>query len=244
MKTIGFIPSRYGSTRLKAKALSIIAGKPMVEWVYTNAKKAKNLDDVIILTDDERIAEVVKNFGGKYEMTDPACNSGTERILSVLDKFVCDIAINIQGDEPLVQSADLDSLVDGLVNSQDAPVATLIRKIKDNALVINPNVVKVVLDNWNNGIYFSRANIPFDRDNSGIVQYFQHIGIYAYKTDVLKKFNSFEGKTLENIEKLEQLRFLENGYKIKTVETENTYISVDIADDLDAVERYLRKSEL
>jgi len=241
MKTIGFIPSRYGSTRLKAKALSIIAGKSMVEWVYTNAKKAKNLDDVIILTDDERIADAVKNFGGKYEMTDPSCNSGTERILSVLDKFECDIAINIQGDEPLVQADDLDRLVDGLVNSKDAPVATLITKIKNKEFINNPNVVKVVLDNWDNGIYFSRANIPFDRDNTGNVQYFQHIGIYAYKKDILQKFNSFEGKTLENIEKLEQLRFLENGYKIKTVETDNTYISVDIADDLEAVERYLLK---
>ena len=241
MKTIGFIPSRYGSTRLKAKALANIAGKPMVEWVYANAKAAKNLDDVIILTDDERIADAVKKFGGKFEMTDPSCNSGTERILSVLDKFHCDIAINIQGDEPLVKAADLDRLVEGLVKSKDAPVATLITKIHDKSLVQNPNVVKVVLDNWNNGIYFSRANIPFDRDNTGTVQYFQHIGIYAYKTEILKKFNSLEGKILENIEKLEQLRFLENGYKIKTVETENTYISVDIADDLDAVEKYLRK---
>lgn len=236
MKVIGFIPSRYGSTRLKAKPLSLILGKTMINRVYENVRLSKKLDDLFILTDDERIANVVENFGGKVIYTNKDCNSGTERIISVLDSFDCDIVINIQGDEPLVNSNDIDALIDAF-SDQNVNVATLIQRI-DNSLD-NPNVVKVVLDNDKNAIYFSRYPVPYNRDNIKDIKYYKHIGIYAYKVSVLKKFKDMHG-VLDNIEKLEQLRFLENGYKIKTVETNNTYISIDVEEDLKKVENFLQ----
>jgi 3-deoxy-manno-octulosonate cytidylyltransferase (CMP-KDO synthetase) len=242
MKIIGFIPSRYGSTRLAAKSLAKIDGKTMVERVFSNVKKSRKLDDVIILTDDKRIADVIDSFNGRFEMTSKDCNSGTDRIISVLDKIDCDIAVNIQGDEPLVHSEDIDKLV-SVFEDENVDIATLIRKIDKKEHINNSNVVKVVLDKDNNGIYFSRANIPFNRDNIDGIQYYQHIGIYAYRKEILKKFNDMESKILENIEKLEQLRFLENGYKIRTVETENVYISVDVKDDLEAVEKFIKENQ-
>jgi 3-deoxy-manno-octulosonate cytidylyltransferase (CMP-KDO synthetase) len=194
------------------------------------------------LTDDKRISDVIESFDGKFEMTSKDCNSGTDRIISVLDKINCDIAVNIQGDEPLVHSDDIDKLVSAF-EDETVEIATLIRKIDKKEHINNPNVVKVVLDKDNNGIYFSRANIPFNRDNIDGIQYYQHIGIYAYRKEILKKFNDMESKILENIEKLEQLRFLENGYKIRTVETENVYISVDVKDDLEAVEKFIKENQ-
>jgi len=236
MKVLGFIPSRYGSVRFKAKALALIAGKPMVQWVYENAKKATKLDDLFILTDDERIATVCQNFGGKFIMTDPACKSGTERILSVINDLDCDIALNIQGDEPLVKSADLDNLIASFTDSS-VLISTLVKKIP--APKENPNIVKVVKDVFDNAIYFSRSTIPFNRDNLANLEYFQHIGIYAYTKTILQKFNDLKGQNLEKIEMLEQLRFLENGYKIRTVETQNTYIGVDTEEDAKEVAKII-----
>ncbi len=240
MKIIGFIPARYGSTRLHAKALAKINGKTMIERVYTNSAKSKELEKVVVLTDNDLIANEVKNFGGNVAMTSENCNSGTERIISILNDFDFDVALNIQGDEPLVNSEDLDNLSRVFLNEKDVNIATLIRKIEAHEAesVKNPNCVKVVLDAWQNAIYFSRANIPYNRDNIDVT-YYQHIGIYAYKKEVLQKFDKFESKILENIEKLEQLRFLENGYKIKTVLTKNKYVSVDVKEDLEAVEKAL-----
>ncbi|MDR0676861.1 MAG: 3-deoxy-manno-octulosonate cytidylyltransferase [Elusimicrobiota bacterium] len=242
MKVIGFIPSRYGSTRFLAKSLAKIDGKTMIEMVYSNVKSSKKLDDLIVLTDDERIARVVANFNGKFEMTDKNCNSGIDRIISVLDKFDCDIVVNIQGDEPLANAEDIDKLLP-LFKDETINVTTLVRKINEKNFIEDPNIVKVVLDGENNGIYFSRATIPFNRDNVEKITYYQHIGIYAYRKKVLKKFVEMKSRNLENIEKLEQLRFLENGYKIKTVETQNIYMSVDTKDDLESVQKFILKQK-
>ncbi len=239
MKVIGFIPSRYSSIRLKAKPLALILGKTMIERVYENVKLSKKLDDLFVLTDDERIAKVVESFGGKFIFTSKDCNSGTERIISVLDSFDCDIALNVQGDEPLVNSLDIDSLVE-VFKDENVKIATLIQNISDN--IDNSNIVKVVLDNEKNGIYFSRAPIPYNRDNLENVKYYKHIGIYAYRAEVLKKFKNMHS-TLDNIEKLEQLKFLENGYKIRTVETNNSYISIDIKEDLERLEKFLQNNK-
>ncbi|MCP4482678.1 MAG: 3-deoxy-manno-octulosonate cytidylyltransferase [bacterium] len=236
MRIAGFIPSRYGSTRFKAKALADIAGKPMVIRVYENAKKAA-LDDLFVLTDDQRIADICQKFNAQFLMTDPQCSSGTARILSIINKINCDIALNIQGDEPLVSANDLDKLINSFEDK--TMVSTLITKINKIEDITNPNIVKVITDINDNAIYFSRSPIPYNRDKLKSTSYFQHIGIYAYRKITLQKFNNLKAQNLEKIEQLEQLRFLENNYKIKTVETKNIYIAVDLESDISEVEKYL-----
>lgn len=240
MKVVGVIPARYKSTRFEGKPLVEICGKTMIQRVYEQAQKAKMIDEIYIATDDERIRTKAESFGAKVIMTSPEHVSGTDRIAEAIGNIDCDIVINVQGDEPLINPEVLNALATAMIREPDIPMATLIISIKDMKEIQDPNVVKVVKDKNGFALYCSRAMIPFSRDGNW-TNMFKQIGIYAYRRDFLLKFASMEPTTYENIEKLEQLRALENGYKLKTVGTNFDSIGVDIPEDVKKVEEYLKK---
>ncbi|MEI8063113.1 MAG: 3-deoxy-manno-octulosonate cytidylyltransferase [Verrucomicrobiota bacterium] len=239
MKTLGVIPARYGAQRFPGKPLALIAGKPLVQRVYEQARKAQRLDRVVIATDDTRIADAVKKFGGEVVMTSPACPSGTDRAAEVVRQLDCDQVVNIQGDEPLMRPEMIDQLVDGLA---DYDMATLARLIESAEVLANPNVVKVVFATTGNALYFSRHPIPFVRDIGATAPHFKHLGIYAYRRDFLLKFVQLPPSALEKTEKLEQLRALENGFAIKVLVTLYDSVGVDVPADVKIVEEILRKA--
>lgn len=237
MHILGIIPARYASTRFPAKALADVAGKPMIERVYDQAKKASSLHHVVVATDHPYIFETVKKFGGDVCMTDEHHASGTDRCFEALslqkEKF--DYVINIQGDEPFIQPEQIDLLAGVL--SGDVEIATLVKRITDGQVVSNPNIVKVVFSKQGNALYFSRSSIPYIRGvepeqwvNS--YTFYKHIGMYAYRADVLEKLTHLPVSDLEKAESLEQLRWLENGFTIKVKETKHETIGIDTPDDL------------
>ena len=242
MNAIGVIPARLGSTRLAQKVLLDICGKPMIQHVWENAKKAKMLDDVIIATDDEKVADVAKRFKAKVVLTSIDHNSGTDRVTEVVNPLDVKVVVNIQGDEPLIHPSMINALVLALLDNPDLVMATLAKKITDENDIHDPNIVKVALDKDDFALYFSRSAIPYNREpkNSFLTRsHYKHIGIYAYTKDFLFTFTNMPQSKLENIEKLEQLRVLENGYKIKVIETKFQTKSVDIEADLDVVKGLL-----
>jgi len=236
MEVLVAVPARLGSTRLKNKPLRRIKGKPLIRWVLENLTRTGF--EILLATDSERIAEVVKDLPVKVVLTPSELPSGSDRIayalktLKVIPKFV----INHQGDEPLAYGEDVEKLVKALQNG--AKVATLATPIRDEEDFKNPNVVKVVCDLNGNALYFSRSPIPYPRSGHTFTPR-KHIGIYAYRTEVLFRFTEMKPTPLEKTEGLEQLRLLENGIPIRVVETENTYIGVDTEEDLRRVEKYL-----
>lgn len=239
-KAVGIIPARYASTRFPGKPLAMIAGKTMIQRVYENSAKAINLDKVIVATDDDRIFSEVESFGGLAIMTNPDLPSGSDRIYQAYQKMELDYdtVVNIQGDEPLINSQDLDNLVIELDKSI-ADVATLIKRIDDANELADPSKIKVVRDNQNYAMYFSRFPIPFSRDVDANLQipFFKHIGVYAYRINALQKFVSLDKSPLERAESLEQLRLMQAGYKYLCIETNNETIGVDTADDLSRIEK-------
>lgn len=245
MKAIGVIPARWGATRFEGKVLANLLGKPLVQHVWENAKKAKTLDSLIVACDDERIMKAVEAFGGKAVYTSPDQPSGTDRLAEVLNPLDVDIAVNIQGDEPLVKPIMIDSLVIALQEEKGAQMATVIRKIDDDMELTNSNVVKVVVDKNGYALYFSRYAIPYNRTNSVDAskrpKHYKHIGLYAFTKDFLFTFRNLPKSSLENAEKLEQLRALEYGYRIKTVETKFDTVGVDTPEDLKRAEEALLK---
>jgi|TARA_B100001964_G_scaffold245808_1_gene336679 3-deoxy-manno-octulosonate cytidylyltransferase (CMP-KDO synthetase) len=222
------IPSRYGSTRLKGKPLIKIAGKPMIQHVYEQSQKAVGISDVIVATDDKRIFDTIIGFGGNARMTSGKHRSGTDRIAEVAKRLKAEIIVNVQGDEPLVKPRMIEELVSPIIN-EDVVMSTLKCKIKNKEDIENPNIVKVVTDLEDNALYFSRSIIPH---SIGYKNIYKHIGLYAYKKDFLIKFSQMSPSNLEKIESLEQLRVLENGWKIKVVETQNQSQGVDTLDDV------------
>lgn len=228
---IGVIPARYGSSRLPAKALAIIHGKPMIQHVYERCLKSKLLSEVLVATDDKRILDAVINFGGNVVMTSKSHKSGTDRIGEAVKNIKCDIVVNIQGDEPMIDPRNIDKAIEPLVKDRRINVSTLCFKISDRTEINNPNVVKVVLDSYSNALYFSRSVIPFNRDNTK-AEYFKHIGLYVYRKNYLRKLIKLKPSKLELTEKLEQLRVLELGEKIKVIETKIDSHSVDTPADL------------
>ncbi len=228
---IGVIPARYGSTRLRAKALADIHGKPMIQHVYERCLKAKLLNEVLVATDDKRIFDAVINFGGNVVMTSKLHKSGTDRIGEAVKNIKCDIVVNIQGDEPMIDPKNIDKAIEPLLKNKLVNVSTLCFKITDAKDIINPNVVKVVFDKYNTALYFSRSAVPFNRDNNKI-DYYKHIGLYVYKKDYLMQLIKIKPTLLELAEKLEQLRILETSEKIKVVETMIDSHSVDTSADL------------
>jgi len=238
MRTIGIIPARYASTRFPGKPLADIWGKPLIQYVYEQAKKAKSLDDVIVATDDERISEVVQGFGGMAMMTSSTHPSGTDRCAEVAEKVNCDLVINIQGDEPLIPPAVIDKVVQALRESpSDIPMSSA-ATIASREERESSNVVKVVLTKDNLALYFSRSPIPFLRNTPAPT--FRHIGIYGYRKDFLLKFVFLPQTPLERAESLEQLRALEHGYKIRIVIVDYSPVGVDTPEDLERVREMLR----
>ncbi|RKS28719.1 3-deoxy-manno-octulosonate cytidylyltransferase (CMP-KDO synthetase) [Pseudomonas sp. WPR_5_2] len=198
------IPARYASSRLPGKPLADIAGKPMAQHVYERALQVANAQVVVVATDDERVAQAVGAFGGECVMTSPDHPSGTDRLAEVMTQIDADIYINLQGDEPLVRPADIESLVTGMLADENVKVGTLCHPIEAHE-ASNPNAVKVVLANNGNALYFSRSPIPYPRDGEA-VQYLKHVGVYGYRRDVLADYGSLPQPMLEHAEKLEQLR--------------------------------------
>jgi len=238
-KAAGIIPARYQSSRFPGKPLAMILGKPMIQHVYEGAKKAKSLDELIIATDDERIFNAAKKFEADVIMTSSAHASGTERAAEVAKKLDSRLIINIQGDEPLIEAWMIDALVSALQDGE-TPMASLMARVTDLALIKDPHLVKVVADRAGWALYFSRQAIP----TAATDFFFQHIGIYGFQREFLIKFARLEPARLEKFEKLEQLRALENGYRIKMVEIPQPTLSVDTPQDIIRVERFLRREAI
>lgn len=243
MKFLGVIPARYGSSRLEGKPLKDICGHSMIEWVYKRSKLS-NLDEVIVATDDERIYNEVIKFGGKVVMTRKDHLNGTSRIAEVCEKYTdCDVIINIQGDEPLIEKDMINLLIDAFIKEKDLKMGTLKYKLNSMEEIKNPNSVKVITDKNDYAIYFSRAVIPYPRKEN-LNNYYKHIGIYGYKREFVLEYSKMNPTPLEQSESLEQLRVLENGYKIKVLETPYKIIGVDTEEELLKVCDYIRKNNI
>jgi len=246
---IGIIPARFASTRLPGKILADIGGKPLIQHTYENSKKSKVLDDVIIAVDDEKVAKAARDFGAKVVVTPKDLQSGSDRVAYVAkDLTDAKIIVNIQADEPFIKGTMIDHAVEPLLFDKTVNISTLAKRIETVEDLRCPSVVKVVFDYNNFALYFSRSPIPFVRDaktNSDkikLAEIYKHIGLYVYRKDYLFKFTKLQQTDLERTEKLEQLRMLENGLKIKIVPTEFDSLSVDTQDDLiNARKFYLRK---
>ncbi len=240
------IPARYSSTRFEAKVLADIMGKPMIQWVWERAKLVKILDELIVACDDERVAEVARGFGAQVAMTAKGHASGTDRIAEVVNPLEVDVVVNIQGDEPMIHPTMIDNVARAILSDSAISVATIIRKIEDPKEINDPHVVKAVKDKFDFALYFSRAPIPFHARNSDITQpvYYKHIGLYGYSKDFLFTYKNMASSSLERTEKLEQLRVLEEGYKIKVIETKYDTIGVDTPEDLEKVKVYLKQEKL
>ena len=246
MKTVAIIPARYASSRLEGKPLLDIAGKPMIQRVYEAASQAQLIDRVIVATDDGRIADTVTRFGGEAELTAAHHASGTDRVAEVADRLPCDTVVNLQGDEPLMEPRLIDELIRALIDDPDVYMASAQSPIRLPAHVDNPNIVKVVSDYNGYALYFSRSPIPYriSRDQAaGGVLGFKHIGIYIYRKDFLMKLVKLEPSPLEKQERLEQLRVLENGYRIKLISTDYDSPGVDTPADLKQVRERIEQLE-
>ena len=240
MKILCVIPARYASTRLPGKPLADIVGKPMIQHVYERSAQATIPQQVVVATDDEKVFQAVQQFGGKVVMTSSEHQTGTDRLAEVASKYAeVDVIINVQGDEPLIDPKVIDALAQEFLNDTALQMASVM-SIMDTEDYQNPNAVKVVTDLNNNALYFSRSLLPYPRV-AGKANVYKHIGIYAYKKDFLLKFAKLEPTPLEQSESLEQLRALENGYKIKMIKTKAKFIGVDSIEDLQTVNELLRK---
>ena len=238
MKAIGVIPARYESSRFPGKVLADVCGRPLIQYVYEEAFKAKTLEDLVVATDEERVLEAVQHFGGRAVLTAKGHNSGSDRLTEIANPIDTQIVVNIQADEPLIKFSMIDELVNCLLQNRDIPMATLIHKIEDVQQLQDRNVVKVVKDKNNFALYFSRACIPCLRSPLPLLQsvsFYKHLGLYAYTKDFLFTFTNLPVGELEKAEKLEQLRALEHGYKIKVIETPFDTIGVDTPEDLEKV---------
>src|SRR5215471_1397950 len=238
MKAIAVIPARLASTRLPRKMLREIAGKPLIGVVYEAVRSSPDLADVIVATDSEEILAVCRQHHWNVQMTSPQHRSGTERVHEISGRVPADVYINVQGDEPLVRSEQLASLL-RVMQNPEARVGTLMTSAAEIDIP-NPNAVKVVADLAGRALYFSRATVPFDRDKSG-PRYFKHLGLYAYRKGTLDRFVGLPESSLEKAERLEQLRFLENGIPIYVGETPHDSIGVDTEEDLQRVIKILGK---
>jgi len=236
INTAILIPARYASSRFSGKPLAKILGKPMIQWVYEGINSSHLSNFKAVLTDDERIADCVNGFGGRIFVVKGDFRSGTDRIAAFCKDKPFDYIVNLQGDEPLIKAKTIDQLIDKSIKNKDC-MATLIKRCEKKE-IDNPNVVKVVTDKKGYALYFSRSPIPFER--SAYNNYFKHIGIYIYSKATLMRLYNEKSTQLEKAEGLEQLRALENGIKIKTYQTKETFIGVDIKEDIKKVENILK----
>lgn len=240
MKAVAVIPSRYGSTRLPGKPLLDICGKPLIQRVWEVVAQVHNIDEIIVATDDDRIAKTVQDFGGKVIMTSSDCQSGSDRVREVAQVVDADVYVNVQGDEPLLESSAIEKLLDVFVREAKVQVATLCSPISQEEAQ-SPNQVKVVCDHVGNALYFSRAPLPFVRDANETVDYLGHIGIYAYRREAVCSFTYLPASDLEQAEKLEQLRFLQAGIPIRVIEVPRMGGGVDTQEDLERVRTVIRE---
>jgi 3-deoxy-manno-octulosonate cytidylyltransferase (CMP-KDO synthetase) len=238
MDAIGIIPARYGSTRFEGKVLADLMGKPVIQHVWENAKRASTLNDLIVATDDEKVKEEVERFGGKVVLTSKEHKTGTDRLREVVNPIDTKVVVNIQADEPLLHPSMIDDIVRPLLEDKGISMTTLKKKITDPEDLRNPNVVKVVTDKNGYALYFSRSPIPFPRFHDGVV-FYKHIGLYGFTKEFLFTFTNLPVSALENIEGLEQLRVLENGYRIKVAETQFDTIGIDTPEDLERAKEVL-----
>ncbi|HNX90307.1 MAG TPA: 3-deoxy-manno-octulosonate cytidylyltransferase [Candidatus Omnitrophota bacterium] len=244
MKCVAVIPARWQSSRFKGKVLAEINGKPIIQHVWERIKKCQRVDDVLVAVDKEKVFKAVESFGGKAVYTSPEHASGSDRIAEVMKSVSADIVVNVQGDEPLVQPSMIDDLVRVFEYEKNIQMATVIKRVNKKSDIDDPNVVKVVVDCRGFALYFSRSPIPHIRADvrSAITseeelcgRYFKHIGLYAYTRDFLLTFTNLPKSSIEQDEKLEQLRALAHGFKIKTVETRFDTVGVDTPEDLENV---------
>ncbi len=248
-KVIAVIPARWASTRFPGKPLAPLCGKPMIQWVVEQAEKAKSVSAVWVATDDERIANAVTDFGGRAVMTDPGHVSGTDRIAEAVADEAVDIVVNVQGDEPLIPPENIDAVVPPLLEETGIEVSTLMIRLRSYAEMHNPDITKVVADRKGRALYFSRSPIPHHRDEwqdgqtGGAAPFgHKHIGLYGYTKSFLMRFAKLAPSRMEKLEKLEQLRILDNGHAIRVVETDRDSIGVDRPEDLLAVEKRLNEA--
>lgn len=237
------IPARYAATRLPGKPLVPIAGKPMIQRVWERVRQASRVGRVLVATDDERIRTAVAGFGGEAVMTRGDHRSGTERVAEVAVSSPAGIFINVQGDEPLVSPEAIDALAEAISGDDSVQLATLAVPMKKPGDIMDPHICKVVRDFDENALYFSRAPIPWVRDSADKVraQHFKHLGLYAYRRETLLEFETLPPGELERIEQLEQLRWLENGFKMRVALTEHDSVSVDVPVDVGRVEKLIRE---
>ncbi len=246
MKVIAIIPARYGSSRFPGKPLAQIAGKPMIQWVYELAKQVRELAEVYVATDDSRIAQCVQSIGGKSILTGQEHLSGSDRLAEAarIIKLPADaIVVNIQGDQLVFPTSLISELITILQADPGAALTTPIRRFNDLTMASNPHVVKTVFDRNHYALYFSRSAIPYFRDNEETSYYYKHIGIYVYRYEFLQRFVSLPPGSWESAEKLEQLRALEYGFKIKLVETDLETLEVDTPEDAQKAETFLQNRQ-
>jgi 3-deoxy-manno-octulosonate cytidylyltransferase (CMP-KDO synthetase) len=243
-KILGVIPARFASTRFPGKVLAHIAGKTMLQHVYERASLSTYLTSTLIATDDDRVYSVARSFGARVRMTRSDHLSGTDRAAEVASAENAEIIVNIQGDEPLIDPAAIDAAILPMVHEPELVMGTLKKRIEDPREITDPNVVKVVTNSAGDAIYFSRCPIPFDREKSGSTPYFKHIGLYVYQREFLLAYSALPVGPLETAERLEQLRALENGHRIRVVETEYESLGVDTPEDLQRVSRLFDASIL
>ncbi len=234
VRVLAVIPARWASTRFPGKPLADVLGKPMVQRVYEQVLKSRRVERLVVATDDERILDAVRAFGGEACMTSPRHPSGTDRVAEVARGEEAELIVNVQGDEPFIHPELIDRTVDALEEGEEAVVSTLMRAIDEESELTDPNVVKVVVDRRGYALYFSRAPIPYFRDGGTDrrVPAFKHLGLYAYRKPFLLRLTSLRPTPLERAEKLEQLRVLEHGYRIKVLETPHRSIGIDVPEDL------------
>lgn len=239
MKVLGIIPARYASTRLPFKMVRNLLGKPLLQWSWENASRARLVDKLIIACDDPKIEQVAKSFGAEVMITSSQHSSGTDRVAEAARDIDADIVVNIQADEPLMHPSTIDSLVQVMLDNKDLVMATVRKKLDDESEILTPHIVKVICDNNDFALYFSRHAIPYYREKGTERVYYKHLGIYAYTKDFLYTFKNLPVSSLEQAEKLEQLRALQAGYKIKVIDTLFDSWGVDTEEDLQKVERIL-----
>lgn len=244
-KVVVVIPARFASTRLPGKPLVSFAGKPMIQHVYDRAKQALSVHEVLVATDDQRVMDAVASFGGQARLTRSDHRSGTERIAEVAAHEPGDIFVNVQGDEPLIDPHAIDAAVAALLEEPPAQISTVATTIRHAADVMDPNVVKTVLDFDDFALYFSRAPIPWIRDTHQKlhVKYWKHLGLYVFQRDALLEYPTLPQGQLEKIEQLEQLRWLENGWRIRVAEVPHDAVSVDVPEDIPRVEKLMREEK-
>jgi 3-deoxy-manno-octulosonate cytidylyltransferase (CMP-KDO synthetase) len=257
-KVTAIIPARYGSTRLPAKLLLDLQGKPIIQHVYERTSKAQLIDEVLIATDDERIETLVKSFNGNVVMTSSSHETGTDRIAEVAEKLTSEIIVNVQGDEPLIDPVVIDQAICPLLEDSKLMMSTTCETINNLADIFNPNIVKVVLNHDSDALYFSRAPIPFPRfaalaeqrfetekmlekmqAHKDLADYYKHTGLYVYRREFLLEFTKWSRSSLEKCESLEQLRVLEKGHKIRVIKTTSKSIGIDTLEDLERARKAL-----